>query len=309
MRLTAPFLSKLLRATSIEIDATLPRVRASSDEEAIHDLRVAVRRMRVLLKIARRIWIRSQVEAARAGFTKIHRETSALRDEEVLRETLAEAPLATPGFLAFRSARAKLEAKLRGEARQRIRGGALRRPQELLHAMLVLPGARPIALDRFALRVHERLHARVLADLAAPLEDAVALHELRIACKNLRYASELLAPALAPELAHSEKPAARFQKHLGEIHDLDVAAAIVRRSRMLSLSDRATLLAWLSARRAKRAASFATERDTLPLVGAPAPEPATAPSRGGAAPSPPGRSPSRSRTRARSGSPKASRSR
>lgn len=270
MKLAGPFLARLLRATAREIEATLPRVRASADEEALHDMRVAVRRMRVLLKIARPIWLRVQVEAIRAGFTHIHRETSALRDEEVFRETLTGAPLESDTFVRFRRVRARREAELRALAHRHLRHGALRRPLDKLNALLALPGAKPLPLDRFALRVHERLHARVVAHMEASVEDAVALHELRIACKNLRYASELLGPALPPERAATEKPAARFQKHLGEVHDLDVASDIVRRSRALTATDSETLLAWLSARRKRRIETYLDDRARLVLIDSPA---------------------------------------
>jgi CHAD domain-containing protein len=105
----------------------------------------------------------------------------------------------------------------------------------------------------------------------------VALHDLRIACKNLRYASELLRSSLPPERAHSEKPAARFQKHLGEVHDLDVAADIVRRARSLTRRDIDKLLGWLGEKRAKRIATFIDDRDKLALIATiTAPSPASA---------------------------------
>lgn len=276
MRLAGPFLARLLRATAREIEGTLPRVRASADEEALHDMRVAVRRMRVLLKIARPVWLRVQVEAIRAGFTHIHRETSALRDEEVFRETLSDAPVASDTFVRFRRVRAQREAQLRALALRHLRRGALRRPLDKLHALLALPGAKPMPLDRFALRVHERLHTRVVSHMEAAVDDGVALHELRIAYKNLRYASELLGPALPPERAATEKPAARFQKHLGEVHDLDVASDIVRRSRALTVSDSKTLLRWMSERRERRIATYLEDRASLVLI-----TPVTAPNPAG----------------------------
>ncbi|CAN5370644.1 hypothetical protein BH09MYX1_BH09MYX1_22550 [soil metagenome] len=303
MKLAAPFLTRLLRVTARAIEATLPRVRTTADEEAIHDMRVAVRRMRVLLKIARPIWIRPQIEAIRAGFTLVHRATSELRDEEVLRETLADAPLTTPTFVRFRNTRAKREADLRGQARARLRGGALRRPREKLNALLMLPGARPVSLEHFALKVHHRLHDRVKKQRHAAVDDGVALHELRIAFKNLRYASELLEPALPPERAATAKPAAKFQKHLGEVHDLDVATEIVKRARALTHDDRAMLVTWLAARRDKRIRSYLEDRESLVLI---EPVKVPIPVASSLTPSPsPSPSPSRAPSRSRARSPKA----
>jgi CHAD domain-containing protein len=59
------------------------------------------------------------------------------------------------------------------------------------------------------------------------------LHDLRIAWKELRYACELLAEALPPDVTALAEPAAKMQKRLGEIHDADAALAAVARARSM----------------------------------------------------------------------------
>jgi hypothetical protein len=54
-------------------------------------------------------------------------------------------------------------------------------------------------------------------------------------------------------------PAARFQKRLGEIHDVDVALLVAGRARMLSPEARDALLTRLGQMRAKRVGKYATE--------------------------------------------------
>ena len=86
---SAPFLAEKLQKLDEDLGQTLPRVLGEVDSEAIHDMRVAIRRLRVILKLARPVYGRFLTDAVRQGFTDFHRATGVLRDEEVLEETLA----------------------------------------------------------------------------------------------------------------------------------------------------------------------------------------------------------------------------
>src|SRR5947207_3444206 len=87
----APFLAKKLRALDAELGKAIPRVyrAADGDPEAIHDLRVAIRRLRTLLKLSRKIFGRRHTDAVRRALAEVQRATGDLRDEEVLSETLS----------------------------------------------------------------------------------------------------------------------------------------------------------------------------------------------------------------------------
>ncbi|WP_437317788.1 CHAD domain-containing protein [Sorangium sp. So ce385] len=84
---------------------------AEPDEEAVHDFRVSLRRLRTLLKPARRIYGKKRIRPIADGLREFARATGTLRDEEVLRETLTalelgEAPrAAVAGWVAQRSRR------------------------------------------------------------------------------------------------------------------------------------------------------------------------------------------------------------
>jgi CHAD domain-containing protein len=93
----------------------------------------------------------------------------------------------------------------------------------------------------------------------APIDDADALHRLRIAYKRLRYTAETFAATLPPDIAALAQLAARFQGKLGDLHDVDVAIGCVRRARSLAPDARAALLAALERQRAARAAAYARE--------------------------------------------------
>jgi CHAD domain-containing protein len=230
---THAFLARQMRALSTRLGATLPRVRKRADDEAIHDMRVALRRLRVVLKVARPIFGRFHVDAIRASFTRVHRASGALRDEEVLRETLADLHIASAELDAWMARRAAREEVLHGIVLERLRAGDLRNPMRMLRALLALPVApkRRRTLASFARKVVSRARADVDNGRDANPADALALHELRIAYKRLRYTTEIFRDALPLDISALAHSSERFQKRLGEIHDLDVAHVVISRAR------------------------------------------------------------------------------
>ncbi|XYH98923.1 CHAD domain-containing protein [Sorangium sp. So ce1128] len=84
---------------------------AEPDVEAVHDFRVSLRRLRTLLKPARRIYGKRRLRPIADGLREFARATGTLRDEEVLRETLTaldlgeEARTAVDAWVARRSHR------------------------------------------------------------------------------------------------------------------------------------------------------------------------------------------------------------
>ncbi|WP_437571228.1 CHAD domain-containing protein [Sorangium sp. So ce542] len=111
------FLGPVLLTHIESVRANARRVVATSahgaepDEEAVHDFRVSLRRLRTLLKPARRIYGKKRLRPIADGLREFARATGTLRDEEVLRETLTalelgEAPrAAVAAWVAQRSRR------------------------------------------------------------------------------------------------------------------------------------------------------------------------------------------------------------
>ncbi|WP_437928229.1 CHAD domain-containing protein [Sorangium sp. So ce291] len=115
----AEFLGPVLLSHIERVRADAQRVVATSaqgedaepDVEAVHDFRVSLRRLRTLLKPARRIYGKRRLGPIADGLREFARATGALRDEEVLRETLTalelgeEARTAVDAWVARRSHR------------------------------------------------------------------------------------------------------------------------------------------------------------------------------------------------------------
>lgn len=205
--------------------------RHRADPEAIHDTRVAVRRLDALLGLLRGVLPREERRARRRELHALRRALGAAREAQVgvalLRERLGHAPGAARiagGFvldrLGRRAARRERDAA-RACARPHL-ARISRRLRGTLHTALargpVEPAWLPEAHARLAARV-AKAHAVLAAALDAGTDEA--LHRARIAVKRTRYGIEGLA-VLEPG-ARPAAPAAALagvQEVLGRIQDI-----------------------------------------------------------------------------------------
>jgi CHAD domain-containing protein len=279
----AAFLSPRLQGLARKLREALARVDEGGDEEAIHDLRVVLRRLRSLLKPARVVYGKFHTEAVRAALKSVADASGALRDEEVLLQTLGALEIPVP-LRRARGAWLKQRKAREHELRQRflalLASGEATRAAALLDALLLLPVDPSIDRDLapFAVRVVEKATRRVLARSLVDVADSEGLHQLRILYKRLRYAAEGLADALPPELAGRAQIAERFQKILGEIHDIDVALLALPQDLSLKPALRDALQAALVLQRQRQVQKFLTAREGREASSSPAPpRPAASP--------------------------------
>ncbi len=255
-----------LLGLAADLARVVPRLVAGDDGEAVHDLRVALRKLRSVLRTVRRLYGGFHTDAVRAGFKRVADATGALRDEEVLGETLSAlelSPRAREALAAWLGGRrAGRERKLRRDVVALVGGGALDGPSAMLGALLTLPvdPGRDKPAARFARKVV--FSALDEVERAQPVDagDAAGLHELRILYKRLRYAVDAFAGVLPPEFEALERAAAAFQKRLGTVHDLDVALDVVEGAEGLPPEARAEALDALARERARQGEKYERER-------------------------------------------------
>lgn len=229
---------------------------AGYDAEAVHDLRVGLRRLRTLLRPARAIYGKKRIRAASDELRRFAQATGIVRDEEVLHETLAGLglPRRTRRALdAWLRSRRRRERELRKAAVELLTSPAAALGLPSLEAALTTLEAalKPrrkgkgkqsaadvarAALDAAIDGVHE------IGALGPSAADPLAMHALRIREKRLRYTAEIFAEVLPGESARLAKDAARMQKRLGELHDLDQAIAVVLQARSLGRPARPAVL-------------------------------------------------------------------
>jgi CHAD domain-containing protein len=211
-----------------------PGTRLGADPEDLHQLRVATRRSRAFLRVARPLVDRAWAETLRGELAWLGSSLGPARDADVQLETqraeieaLGADAAGAAGLLAV------LEAA-RDEARATLLETlSTDRYLELLASLDVIePGAVPPgerAATLTSVWAAERRRAR---RAAAPLGDDAAdeeLHAFRIHVKRLRYATELAAHELGPKRAERVVRAAKkLQDVLGDHQDAVVAEERLR---------------------------------------------------------------------------------
>ncbi|HEX3770682.1 MAG TPA: CHAD domain-containing protein [Polyangiaceae bacterium] len=267
--MTGAFLVARLRELETELASVGPRLLTPSDDEAVHDLRVALRRTRTLLEVGRSVLGGFQADEVRRALRDMQRISGVLRDEEVVLE-IAESltilgadarPEVIAGVNAWLEARKRRERRLRAALRRKVRDGELERGRRLLDALLAFrtKPSRDRRLLKFARKAVDRARREVDRMRAGPLHEPEALHDLRIGYKRLRYTVEAFASVLPEDVAALQQTAARFQGKLGKLHDVDMVIACVRASPALGDGPREALLVELQRARQARAESY--ERD------------------------------------------------
>ncbi len=254
----APFVARKAKVLDAELGRAIRRVLGKMDEEAVHDMRVAIRRLRTMLRFARPVFGRFHADAVRRSFADVQSATGDLRDEEALGETLSALDIDDPAFATWRERRRAREMRLRAAVIAHLRAGELTHARRLLRGLLLFP-VKPShneALGKFARRVVNSARKDVESLRDVPTSDIERLHALRIQYKKLRYAAEIFAEALPLDLAVVAEPAARFQKRLGDIHDIDMALSAIARARGLPPELRAHVAAALVEARARKARKY-----------------------------------------------------
>lgn len=249
-----------LRELDARLEAVAPRVLAhETDDAAVHDLRVALRRIRTVLEIGRDVLGPFHADEVRRALRRVQRATGDLRDEEVLLALLGSLGVEGADVAAWLDSRRRRERRLRRALVRLLQSGALDEGRRLLAALLAfrIKPSRDKRVNKYARRAVERARRDVERRRGARPDDPEALHGLRIAYKRLRYTGETFAGALPADLAVLAQGAARMQSRLGELHDADVAIACVRRARALTDESRADLLSALARKRAVRVAAYA----------------------------------------------------
>jgi len=223
-----------------------PGTRLGQDPEALHDMRVATRRMRAAFRVFGSYYDES-VAPYEKGLKQAGGMLGTVRDLDVFRQkvlgyrdTLSEAqrggldPLLAVLEARREAARREMLDYLDGRkyARFKERFGEFVETEGL--------GSLPIAQDGephpYRVRhvapvaIYERLAAVRAYDewVMVPDPPVARLHALRIVCKRLRYSLEFFREVLGPETKILITEVVRMQDHLGELQDAVVASGILR---------------------------------------------------------------------------------
>lgn len=216
-----------------------PRVRRNEDD-AVHQLRVATRRMRSALQAFGKIIDREQTRTLTDELKWLASVLGTSRDLEVLRMRFEDGLHSLPpeevlGDVAARLTRhfAPLEAKAHKDSVAALDSDRYFTLLNAIDALLTAPPLTPLAsgkakdvLPRLVEKARHRLDVRVEAALEAQHNDE-PLHEARKAAKRLRYSAEVAEPALGKHAKALRKRAKDVQTLLGDHQDSVVARPVL----------------------------------------------------------------------------------
>jgi CHAD domain-containing protein len=232
-----------LRAQTERLKSLDPMVRRD-EPDAVHQMRVATRRLRSTLRSFGHIIRRDGTQRPAAELKWLGTVLGKARDGEVLAEHLQAGLREISGELVIGPVQARVQghfASVRADARTALLGALdsqryfslldelnklmaepLLAPQAAMPAADVLPAAarRP---DR---QVRRRMHRARRASPGQPTD--VALHQARKAAKRARYASEAMAPAIGKNARRFARQMKKVQSVLGDHQDAVIARQVER---------------------------------------------------------------------------------
>ncbi|HEX8982341.1 MAG TPA: CHAD domain-containing protein [Ktedonobacterales bacterium] len=219
-------------------------IEQGADPDAIHDMRVATRRIRTTLQSAEGagVFLDKRLESLRRRLSKVADELGAVRDVDIFLERIANwvsgdheressleslrATLARRRFDEYEQLMARLHkgkyAKLIADLSTftGLTPGTAKDAKESQQECIL---TRHFAGTALWPRYETILRYETMIDEAEP----ATLHRLRIACKRMRYVVELFAAPLGSEVTPMRKALVAAQTHLGDIQDLTVLIGVV----------------------------------------------------------------------------------
>ena len=232
---------RALRSDVERFTAAEPDVRADRDD-AVHQMRVATRRLRSVFRTYRKVFERNDIDHLRAELKWFGGELGTARDAEVIAmrfDTLLRelTPALTDGPVYDRlvtTYRSRYQAALADIHREfdTPRYTDLRRAlADVTTSPRFTPRADKPAGDVLSAglaREHSRLRADVhTAFTAEPSNRDQPLHEVRKSAKRLRYAGEAAQPVLGGSAERISRTAKKVQAILGDHRDAVEAQHVV----------------------------------------------------------------------------------
>lgn len=201
----------------------LERLAKDPSEDAIHDARTAIRRLEARVEVLpKSVRNAPGMKETLESWRKVMERSAKVRDLDVTRDKASRLKAAANAQLLAKMD--KKRRKLVKDAEKAVES-ARRLPPPVLNSRKVTRRGLQRRFEKVAGRLRrgiDELLPIVTAD-PAKLEE---LHRLRVDSKKLRYLLELTSEEGSPDSLRLEE----WQDALGEIHDLDVATAFLRKA-------------------------------------------------------------------------------
>ncbi|MEP7134106.1 MAG: CHAD domain-containing protein [Chloroflexota bacterium] len=244
----------------------LKRCHAEFSNEAVHDLRVATRRMLALIQVLNTVSPRPRLQKLTRAFKDQLDEFDDLRDTQVILAELSEIMHELPQLQDFQKHLKASEERMLRTLRKKIKN---------LETAEVTKRIR---------KTHESIEAETNGDLSAQVMQAVddvylttrqrhgwvdlnrsaTIHRVRIAFKALRYSIEIVQPLLPDFPIENLKRMNDYQSLMGEIQDAEVfAQTLADYAEHASFPDLEPVRRYYEQRHAEAISAYAAEMDQI----------------------------------------------
>jgi CHAD domain-containing protein len=205
--------------------------REEFSEAAVHDLRVASRRLVSFVEVAHLLEGRGRPSKARRQLKDLIDGFDELRDTQAMLASLDEHAREEPSLVALREKLMTQEQELLRGARRTARGFATREMKDRLKRLRgrladSLESPDP-DLDPFS-PVDEAFAQVTRCDAEARPEDTAGIHRVRLAFKRFRYRFEIVQPALPALPADHPARLHTYQTIVGRVQDAEIFLALAR---------------------------------------------------------------------------------
>jgi len=209
-----------------EYRAQFKACRREPSEMAVHDLRVAARRLLGALDIIRCLKPRPRVRKPRSTVRGVLDALDDLRDVQVMLLELSKRPESIAEPTVFEQHLERREKRLLSRAHRQLetaRPSGMRKRIRKIRTTLKKPSSSHASM---ALAVVDRRFQKATETAARVQEpDPVSVHQARIAFKKFRYAAEIVEPFLPKYPSDQFNRMHTYQGRLGDIRDMDILLA------------------------------------------------------------------------------------
>ncbi len=204
--------------------AELKRCRAEFSNEAVHDLRVAARRMLALIQLLNSISPRPRLQKLNRAFKDQLDEFDGLRDTQVILAEISETIQELPQLQEFENHLKNVEKKLLKTLRKKLKVIDLFDVSKRIRRMrtsLQRESNGDLVLQIFRAVDDAFLLTKQRQSWINPAQ-ASTIHRVRIAFKTFRYMVEIVHPLLQDFPSGNLKQMHDYQSLMGEIQDVEV---------------------------------------------------------------------------------------
>lgn len=204
----------------------LKRCRAEFSNEAVHDLRVAARRMLAFLQLLNSTARYPRLEKLNLAFIDQLVEFNDLRDTQVGLAEISETLQELPQLREFEQYLQGLEKNLLKTLRKKLKAIDLRNVSKRVHRMRESLQAESDANGELVLQILQAVDdgyrvTKQRQEWINPVQ-ASTIHHVRIAFKAFRYMVEIVCPLLHDFPSENLKQMNNYQSRMGDIQDVEV---------------------------------------------------------------------------------------